>query len=57
MEHNPGPGILRKLGEKIRSYYNALAKTLPSLNFANGKHRQQRSERRRNRSHSQEPGS
>jgi hypothetical protein len=45
-EHKPRPGILRKLGEKIRSYYDAPAKTLPSLNLANGKDRQQRSERR-----------
>jgi hypothetical protein len=45
-EHKPRPGILRKLGEKIRGYYDAPAKTLPSLNLANGKDRQQRSERR-----------
>jgi hypothetical protein len=45
-EHKPRPGILRKLGEKIRGYYDEPAKTLPSLNLANGKDRQQRSERR-----------
>jgi hypothetical protein len=45
-EHKPRPGILRKLGEKIRGYYDAPSKTLPSLNLANGKDRQQRSERR-----------
>jgi hypothetical protein len=45
-EHKPRPGILRKLGEKIRGYYDEPAKTLPSLNLANGKDSQQRSERR-----------
>jgi hypothetical protein len=45
-EHKPRPGILRKLGEKIQSYYDGPAKTLPSLNLANGKDSQQRSERR-----------
>jgi hypothetical protein len=45
-EHKPRPGILRKLGEKIRAYYGEPAKTLPSLNRANGKGSQQRSERR-----------
>lgn len=44
--HKARPGILRKLGEKIRAYYDTPAKILPSLNLANGKDSQQRSERR-----------
>ncbi|MGH8651194.1 MAG: hypothetical protein ACREUI_00410 [Burkholderiales bacterium] len=44
--HKARPGILRKLGEKICAYYDAPAKILPSLNLANGKDSQQRSERR-----------
>ncbi|MGH8651263.1 MAG: hypothetical protein ACREUI_01650 [Burkholderiales bacterium] len=44
--HKARPGILRKLIEKIRAYYDAPAKILPSLNLANGKDSQQRSERR-----------
>ncbi|MGI0035190.1 MAG: replication protein RepA, partial [Nitrososphaera sp.] len=44
--HKARPGILRKLGEKLRSYYDSPAKILPSLNLANGKDSQQRSERR-----------
>jgi hypothetical protein len=44
--HKPRPGILRKLTEKLSSYYDSPAKILPSLNLANGKDSQQRSERR-----------
>jgi hypothetical protein len=44
--HRARPGILRKLTEKLSSYYDSPAKILPSLNFANGKDSQQRSERR-----------
>jgi hypothetical protein len=44
--HKPRPGILRKLTEKLASYYDSPAKTLPSLNLANGRDSQQRSERR-----------
>jgi hypothetical protein len=45
-QHKPRPGILRKLTEKIGTYYDSPAKILPSLNLANGKDSQQRSERR-----------
>jgi hypothetical protein len=44
--HKPRPAILRKLTEKLASYYDYPAKVLPSLNLANGKDSQQRSERR-----------
>jgi hypothetical protein len=44
--HKPRPGILRKLTEKLASYYYSPAKVLPSLNLANGNDSQQRSERR-----------
>jgi hypothetical protein len=45
-QHKARPGILRKLTEKLASYYDSPAKTLPSLNLANGRDSQQRSERR-----------
>jgi hypothetical protein len=44
--HRERPGILRKLMEKARAYYDDPAGTLPSLNLANRSERQQRSERR-----------
>lgn len=44
--HKARPRILCKLGEKIRAYYYNPNTVLPSLNFANGRSRQQRSERR-----------
>jgi hypothetical protein len=44
--HKPRPSFLTSLGKKIRDYYQNPAKILPSLNLANGKDRQQRSERR-----------
>lgn len=44
--HKARPGILRKLIEKLAAYYDSPAKILPSLNLANGKESQQRSERR-----------
>ncbi|MGI0034955.1 MAG: replication protein RepA [Nitrososphaera sp.] len=44
--HKARPGILRKLTEKLSSYYHSPAKTLPSLNLSNGKDSKQRSERR-----------
>lgn len=40
------PAILTKALQKIRSYYHNPTSILPSLNFANGSDRQQRSERR-----------
>lgn len=40
------PAIINRALEKIRSYYAKPASVLPSLNFANGSDRQQRSERR-----------
>jgi hypothetical protein len=45
-QHKPRPAILRKLTEKIQTYYDSPAKILPSLNLAHGKDSQQRSERR-----------
>jgi len=45
-QHKPRPGILRKLIEKLAAYYASPAKIIPSLNLANGKDSQQRSERR-----------
>jgi hypothetical protein len=44
-EHRPRPGVLRKLIERVHGYFDHPAR-LPSLNAANGKARQQRSERR-----------
>ena len=44
--HRGRPLILRKLEEKIREYFDDPRKTIPSLDLANGKDRQQRSERR-----------
>ena len=44
--HRGRPLILRKLKEKIRAYFADPRKTIPSLDLANGKDRQQRSERR-----------
>jgi hypothetical protein len=44
--HKARPAILRKLTEKIQTYYDYPATVLPSLNLANGKDSQQRSERR-----------
>jgi len=44
--HRGRPLILRKLEEKIRDYFDDPRKTIPSLDLANGKDRQQRSERR-----------
>lgn len=43
--HARRPGILVKLGEKLKAYYPH-PDVLPSLNAANGSSRQQRSERR-----------
>jgi hypothetical protein len=40
------PFILRKPEEKIRTYFTGPLKIIPSLDLANGKDRQQRSERR-----------
>lgn len=45
-KHAERPGILTKLTERVRSYYQDPAKTLPALNAVNGSSRQQRSERR-----------
>jgi hypothetical protein len=45
-KHQDRPRILRKLEEKIRAYFDDPRKTIPSLDLANGKDRQQRSERR-----------
>lgn len=45
-EHQTRPGILLRLSTRLRSYYKEPAAVLPSLNFANGSTRQQRSERR-----------
>lgn len=45
-KHKERPRILVKLSERVRRYYDAPAETIPSLNFANGSDRQQRSERR-----------
>ena len=45
-KHKDRPLILRKLEEKIRAYFTDPRKTIPSLDLANGKDRQQRSERR-----------
>ena len=44
--HARRPGILRKLSERLRDYYRAPRKFIPSLDTANGSDRQQRSERR-----------
>lgn len=44
--HKTRPGILVRLGERVRSYYDTPESTLPSLNACNGSNRQQRSERR-----------
>ena len=44
--HKGRPLILRKLEGKIRAYFDDPRKTIPSLDLANGKDRQQRSERR-----------
>ena len=44
--HKDRPLILRKLAEKIRAYFDDPRLTIPSLDLANGKDRQQRSERR-----------
>ena len=45
-KHKDRPLILRKLAEKIRAYFDDPRLTIPSLDLANGKDRQQRSERR-----------
>jgi len=45
-KHKDRPLILRKLEGKIRAYFTDPRKTIPSLDLANGKDRQQRSERR-----------
>jgi hypothetical protein len=45
-QHKALPGILRKLTKKLSSYYDSPANILPTLNLANGKDSQQRSERR-----------
>jgi len=45
-KHKDRPFILRKLAEKIRAYFDDPRLTIPSLDLANGKDRQQRSERR-----------
>lgn len=45
-EHQTRPGILLRLSTRLWSYYKEPATVLPSLNFANGSTRQQRSERR-----------
>jgi hypothetical protein len=45
-KHKDRPLILRKLEQKIRAYFTDPRKTIPSLDLANGKDRQQRSERR-----------
>lgn len=45
-EHQTRPGILLRLSNRLESYYKDPAAVLPSLNFANGSTRQQRSERR-----------
>ena len=44
--HKGRPLILRRLEGKIRAYFDDPRKTIPSLDLANGKDRQQRSERR-----------
>lgn len=44
--HANRPGVLRKLGDKIKDYYYSPRKILPTLDLANGSERQQRSERR-----------
>ena len=44
--HQGRPLILRRLEGKIRAYFDDPRKTIPSLDLANGKDRQQRSERR-----------
>lgn len=44
--HAARPGVLRKLIERIRGYYDAPQVTLPALNAVNESDRQQRSERR-----------
>ena len=45
-KHKDRPLILRKLEGKIRTYFTDPRKIIPSLDLANGKDRQQRSERR-----------
>lgn len=44
--HQDRPRILRKLDEKLQTYFESPRKTIPTLDLANGKDRQQRSERR-----------
>ena len=44
--HANRPGVLRKLGDKIKAYYYSPRQTIPTLDLANGSDRQQRSERR-----------
>ena len=45
-EHRRRPGILLRLSDELKAYYDKPAQVLPTLNFANGSTRQQRSERR-----------
>lgn len=45
-KHADRPGVLRRLIERIRDYYDSPQKILPALNAVNKSDRQQRSERR-----------